>query len=89
MTVLLIPSLLHEDTAVKTAAASLAFNFAAHLQMGRLDGLGGQSTGMETEEDGDWEVEMVTAVVEAIDREKESEEIGEQSFVLSDGASRH
>lgn len=78
MTAVLVPGLLHEDALVRTAAASLAFNAAAVLQKGRVDAvrnskdIGGG--------DDDWEVEMVSAVIEAIDREKESEEVGEYQF---------
>jgi desumoylating isopeptidase 1 len=66
---------------VRTAAASLAFNISAWLQKGRVlaagKGVGGQGAAGE---DGDWEVEIVSAVIEAIGREKDSEEVGE--FVL-------
>jgi hypothetical protein len=79
--VLLVTTLLHDDAAVRTAAASLAFNVAAYLQKGRVDNVksgGSETEGME--EDGDWEIEMASAVVEAIDREKNSEEVGQSSF---------
>jgi hypothetical protein len=80
VTMLLVATLLHEDAAVRTAAASLAFNVAAYLQMGRVDMVKAGNSGAEgVEEDGDWEVEMVSAVVEAIDREKGSEEVGKSS----------
>jgi hypothetical protein len=76
VTMLLVATLLHEDAAVRTAAASLAFNVAAYLQMGRVDMVKAGNSGAEgVEEDGDWEVEMVSAVIEAIDREKGSEEV--------------
>lgn len=81
MTTLVVTTLLHDDAAVRTAAASLAFNVAAHLQKGRVNKT--NSSGAEgVEEDGDWEVEMVSAVIEAIDREKGSEEVGSFSFSL-------
>ncbi|KAF5374136.1 hypothetical protein D9615_008883 [Tricholomella constricta] len=73
-----IPSLLHTDGAVRTAAASLAFNVAAFLQKGRVDkvkGGGGHAARDNTLEDEDWEVEMVSAVVEALGRETTSEEV--------------
>lgn len=80
VTALLVPTLLHEDAAVRTAAASLAFNVAAYLQTGRVARVKG-SSGVHVphapeDEDGDWEVEMVSAVVEAVDRETGSEEVG-------------
>lgn len=78
VTILVVTTLLHDDAAVRTAAASLAFNVAAYLQKGRVDKV--SSSGVEgMEEDGDWEVEMVSAVTEAIDREKGSEEVGKSS----------
>lgn len=70
----LVPSLLHTDGAVRTAAASLAFNAAAFVQKGRVEKVRGGAA--QVYEDEDWEVEMVSAVVEAIDRETASEEVG-------------
>ncbi|KZT73971.1 DUF862-domain-containing protein [Daedalea quercina L-15889] len=77
-TKVLVSSLLHADASVRTAAASLAFNVAAYLQKGRMDRLRGDSSaaGMEVEEDGDWEVELVSAVLEALSNETHSEEVG-------------
>jgi hypothetical protein len=78
VTILVVTTLLHDDAAVVTAAASLVFNVAAYLQKGRVDKV--SSSGAEgMEEDGDWEVEMVSAVIEAIGREKGSEEVGKSS----------
>ncbi|KAG6889127.1 hypothetical protein C0992_006349 [Termitomyces sp. T32_za158] len=68
-----IPSLLHTDGSVRTAAASLAFNVAAYLQNGRVEKLRGGSGNIQ--EDGDWEVEMASAIVEALNREVTSEEV--------------
>jgi hypothetical protein len=70
----LVPSLLHEDGAVRTAAASLAFNIAAFIQKGRVGKVEGEI--VEAVEDEDWEVEIVSAVVEALDRETTSEDVG-------------
>ena len=82
VTMLLVTTLLHGDAAVRTAAASLAFNVAAYLQKGRVDMVrSGNSGGDGLQEDGDWEVEMVSAVVEAVDREKGSEEVGKSFFL--------
>jgi len=75
VTSLLVSTLLHEDVAVRTAAASLAFNVAAYLQKRRVDRVKGGVSGADSAEDGDWEVEIVSAVIEVIDREKGSEEI--------------
>jgi desumoylating isopeptidase 1 len=77
LTELLVPTLLHQDAAVRTAAASLAFNVAAYFQKRRVEKVkNGFGITLDGEEDGDWEVEMVSAIVEAIDREKGSEEVG-------------
>ncbi|KAF5324515.1 hypothetical protein D9611_004484 [Ephemerocybe angulata] len=77
-TQVLIPSLLHDDATVRTAAASLAFNLAAALQKPRVDAMRNGTrwtTQSEGEDVGDWEVEMASAITEAIDREKDNEEI--------------
>ncbi|KAK7056967.1 hypothetical protein VNI00_002685 [Paramarasmius palmivorus] len=77
MTAVLVPSLLHSDAGVRTAAASLAFNCSAFLQSLRVEAVksGGGATGAGDIENEDWEVETVSAVIEAIDREKESEDV--------------
>lgn len=85
MTSVLVQAILHEDKLVRVAAASVAFNVAAWVQRGRVARIQGggnepNSGGMrEDEEDVEWEVELVSAIVEALEREKESEEVG-QSF---------
>ncbi|KAL6301955.1 DUF862-domain-containing protein [Sparassis latifolia] len=76
-TKVLVSSLLHGDAAVRTAAASVAFNVAAFLQKGRVNALRGANiaaTG-NAEEDGEWEVELVSAVLEALSNEVQSEEV--------------
>ena len=70
-----IPSLLHTDGSVRTAAASLAFNVSAYLQKSRVEKVRGGAGNVQ--EDEEWEVEMVSAVVEALDREVVNEEVGE------------
>jgi hypothetical protein len=79
----LVPSLLHGDPVVQTAAASLAFNAAGWVQRGRVGrvqgtlAVNGVGDGMsEDEEDEEWEVEMISAVVEAIEREGSTEDVG-------------
>ncbi|KAF8221391.1 DUF862-domain-containing protein [Tricholoma matsutake] len=72
----LVPSLLNEDPAVRTAAASLAFNVAGWMQRGRAGRIGRAKEGMlENEEDEEWEVEMVSVIIEAIGREGNSEDV--------------
>ncbi|CAE6418009.1 unnamed protein product [Rhizoctonia solani] len=62
-----ISGLLHEDTGVRTAAATLVFNLGTHLQRSR----GQNSTRPDAVEDGEWEVEVVTAILEGISRESD------------------
>ncbi|KAF4617546.1 hypothetical protein D9613_005689 [Agrocybe pediades] len=74
---ILIPSLLHSDPLVRTASASLAFNIAAVIQKDRVESV---RTGRGIQADSedylaDWEVETVSAILEAYDREKENEEV--------------
>lgn len=73
----LVSSLLHADAQVRTAGASLAFNAAAYLQSGRVDRVRGDASAGHAEEDGEWEVELVSAVLEAVAKETQSEEVGE------------
>jgi hypothetical protein len=80
-TEILIQTLLHEDPAVRTAAASLAFNVAAFIQKGRVENVR-NGTVVEDSEDADWEVELISALIEAIGREDGSEEVGPYSSRL-------
>ena len=76
----LVASLLHADAQVRTAGASLAFNTAAYVQRGRVGKVRGDASAgsaREEEEDGEWEVELVSAVLEAVAKETQSEEVGE------------
>lgn len=82
VTDLLVPTLLHTDAPVRTAAASLAFNIAAHYQRPLVEAQRNGKRGdpvadNESDGQGDWEVEIVSAVVEALAREKQSEDVGE------------
>lgn len=82
LTALLIPALLHGDALVRTAAASLTFNLAAHYQRPLIEaqknGKRGETmTDNASEGQGDWEMEIVSAVLEALEREKQSEDVGE------------
>jgi len=67
LTGVMVESLVSEDGSVRTAASSIAFNMAAWLQNGK---------GMEGERNEEWEVEMISAVVEALGREKSNEQVG-------------
>ncbi len=75
ITAALISSLLHPDGTVRTASASLAFNIAAVVQKDRVNAIkSGQD--IQLASDADWEIEVITAIVEALNREKENEEVG-------------
>ena len=80
LTSVLVQTLLHQDRLVRVAAASLAFNVGAWVQKGRVARIKGEEMvdGIrESEEDGEWEVELVSAVAEALAGEEESEDAGE------------
>jgi desumoylating isopeptidase 1 len=82
LTSVLVQTLLHEDRLVHVAAASLAFNVGAWVQKGRVAKIKGEEVAdgiRADEEDGESEVELVSAVVEALAGKKESEDAGELS----------
>ncbi len=82
LTGVLVQALLHPDRLVRVAAASLGFNVGAWVQKGRITRARGEDevNGLrEGEEDGEWEVELVSAVAEALANEEESEDAGELS----------
>ncbi|ELU42231.1 ATP-dependent RNA helicase DHX8 [Rhizoctonia solani AG-1 IA] len=63
-----ISGLLHEDTGVRTTASTLVFNLATHLQRSRRQ----NPTRPDSVEDGEWEVEVITAILEGLYREADS-----------------
>jgi hypothetical protein len=79
LTLIIVSSLLHDDGSVRTAAASLAFNVGAWLQNNRVEAVkGGKGIrGDAVGEDEEWEVELVSAILEAFGRETGNEEVGE------------
>ncbi|KAF9447302.1 thioredoxin family protein [Macrolepiota fuliginosa MF-IS2] len=77
LTSVLVQSLLHEDASIRTAAASLAFNVGAWLQNGRVEAIR-NGRGIQPHmvgEDEEWQVELISAIVEALSREVANEEI--------------
>ena len=79
LTAFIIQTLLHDDVMVKNASASLIFNYSAALQRNRVEstiGITMQSKSIQIDEDEDWEVEIVSAIIEALKREEESEDFG-------------
>ncbi|KLO17281.1 DUF862-domain-containing protein [Schizopora paradoxa] len=76
LTTLAISCLLHDDSLVRTAAASLVFNMAAFYQAPRMEALrSGRRGEAEEEGDGEWEVELLSAVLEAIKMEESNEDV--------------
>ncbi|KAI0821985.1 DUF862-domain-containing protein [Trametes gibbosa] len=78
ITRVVVAALLYDDAAVRTAAASLAFNIASTLQKSRMEKLSGTPPGANptaVAEDEEWEVEMVSAVLEALSNEMQSEDV--------------
>jgi len=70
-----ISQLLEEENKVRTAAASLVFNIASCTQTQREEaGKAGPIPQFHTGPDAEWEIEVVSAVIEGIRRE-ENEEI--------------
>ena len=80
LTSVLVQTLLHEDRLVRVAAASLVFNVGAWVQKGRGVRIEGEEVAdgiRADEEDGEWEVELVSADAEALAGEEENEDAGE------------
>ncbi|KAF8636584.1 hypothetical protein AX17_003395 [Amanita inopinata Kibby_2008] len=80
ITAVVVQTLLHHDAMVRSACASLTFNLCAALQKARVQNMGGgvtdnRDTVVSIDEDEEWEVEMISAIVEALDREKDNEDI--------------
>lgn len=82
LTSLLVSALLHEDVAVRTTAASLAFNVASYLQKLRLEKMKSSRNSSIDPEDEEWEVEIVSAILEAIRQENTSGDSGKSSLSL-------
>jgi hypothetical protein len=73
-----------DDGAVRTAAASVAFNMAAYIQKNRVSRTKAGRMGDEgSEEDGDWEMEMISALLEKVRVEDKSEEVGQLTLACS------
>ena len=84
LTDLAISQLLEEDNLIRTTAASLVFNIASSTQAQRTDvGKNDLSPQIYLGADAEWEIEVVSAVIEGIRRE-ESEEIREFSASSKD-----
>lgn len=83
ITALMVAALFHDDATVRLAAANLAFNMTVHLQRLRVEKVRGNVEGDDVGENEDWDVEMISALLEVIEREKANEEIGTLSIQSS------
>lgn len=83
LTQLLITSLLAEDAQVRQAAASLAYNCSTGIAIERLKKEQGTFAGMAEQEDDDWEVELSSAMLDALTKETD-EEISKFSLMVVD-----
>jgi hypothetical protein len=80
LTSVLVQTLLHQDRLVRVTTASLSFNVGAWVHKGRVARIKGEEVmdGIRAdEEDGEWKVELVSAVAEALAGKEESEDAGE------------
>ncbi|KAK4511413.1 uncharacterized protein ATC70_012628 [Mucor velutinosus] len=73
LTQLLVTSLLASDAQVRQAAASLAYNCSTCIAVERLEKEKGTFSGMAEQEDDDWEVELSSAVMDALIKEMDEE----------------
>lgn len=73
LTQLLVSSLLASDTQVRQAAASLAYNCSTCIATERLEKEKGTFSGMTEQEDDDWEVELSSAMMDALIKENDQE----------------
>ncbi|CAO3650460.1 unnamed protein product [Mucor fragilis] len=73
LTQLLVTSLLASDAQVRQAAASLAYNCSTCIAVERLEKEKGTFSGMAEQEDDDWQVELTSAVMDALIKETDQE----------------
>jgi hypothetical protein len=93
LTSVLVQTPLHQDRLLRVAAASLAFNVGAWVQRSRVARIKGEEAAdgiRADQEDGEWEVELVSAVAEVLSGEEEDEDAGElYRFLCSPGDHDH
>ncbi|KAF7728285.1 hypothetical protein EC973_006459 [Apophysomyces ossiformis] len=83
LTHLLITSLLAEDNQVRQTAASLAYDCSTVIATERLNKEQNEGTGMADQEDDDWHVELVSAMMDALAKEQEPEIAPSESSIPS------
>ncbi|KAI8997841.1 PPPDE putative peptidase domain-containing protein [Pilobolus umbonatus] len=69
LTQLLITSLLASDQQIRQTAASLVYNYSTSIANERLEKENGTFSGTAEQEDDDWEIEVVSAIVDAFSKE--------------------
>lgn len=73
LTQMLITSLLSDDSQIRQAAASLAYNCSNNVSIERLKKEEGVFVGIAEQEDDDWQVELLSAMVDALTKEIDEE----------------
>ncbi|KAG0168350.1 hypothetical protein DFQ28_004953 [Apophysomyces sp. BC1034] len=73
LTQLLVTSLLAKDNQVRQTAASLAYNCSTVVAIERLSKEQSEDIGMADQEDDDWHVELVSAIMDALIKEEDPE----------------
>ncbi|PHZ07544.1 DUF862-domain-containing protein [Rhizopus microsporus ATCC 52813] len=73
LTQMLITSLLSDDSQIRQAAASLAYNCSNNVSIERLKKEEGTFIGIAEQEDDDWQVELLSAMVDALTKETDEE----------------
>lgn len=73
LTQMLITSLLSDDSQIRQAAASLAYNCSNNVSIERLKKEEGTFVGIAEQEDDDWQVELLSAMVDALAKETDEE----------------
>ena len=88
LTQLVITSLLAEDAQVRQTAASLVYNCSTGIASERLQKEQGTFTGMAEQEDDDWQVELSSAILDALSKEQDEEisKCKEMCMCFSQGA---
>jgi desumoylating isopeptidase 1 len=87
----IVPCLLHSDSAVRSAAPGVAFNSAAYYQAARVKYYRDRKRGEPIPESigsEEWELEMIPALLEAVRQETQSEEVGERHYFLPPWSTR-
>jgi hypothetical protein len=85
LTLLVVKSLLHEDPLVRATGSGLVFGVVGRLYDSGENRGGMRGRSATDEEEEEWEVEIASAVLEALEREDASVEVGTSSFIFVRG----